>query len=176
MSVPLSLIGGFLWPGEKPFTVTGGTTEQRAMVMAAYKRVINTVRGKQILAEIKRSGSPVKMTITSPGLKVAHVRLQIITGSPRTPTLMLLDFDMIGKFKLLTTKGWRVLTIEQYLAHELGHFVFKVFDTDVRNVAGVQRAMRNVLENENPIRKELGYPPRCAYYIDAKICEPGFSK
>lgn len=59
MSIGLALMGGFLWPGEKPFTVTGGTTEQRAIVMAAYKRVINTARGKQMLAEIKRSGNPV---------------------------------------------------------------------------------------------------------------------
>lgn len=174
MSVALVLKGGLLWPWQQPFTVTGGTTEQRAIVMAAYKRVTNTVRGRQMLAEIRRSGDPVKMAITSPGVGWSHVRLQKISGSPRIPTLMLLDFDKIGKLKLLTTEGWKVLTIEQYLAHELGHFVFKVYDTDVRNVDGVQRAMKNVLENENPIRKELGYPPRCAYYIDAEICEPGF--
>lgn len=116
------------------------------------------------------------MAITSPGLGWAHVRLSRVIGSPRLPLLMLLDFEMIGKLKLLTTKGWRVLTIEQYLAHELGHFVFKVWDDDVRNVDGVQRAMQNVLENENKIRAELGYPPRCAYYIDAVQCEPGFLK
>lgn len=66
--------------------------------------------------------------------------------------------------------GTRTLAV----AHEMGHFVFKTGDIDVKHEAGMQKAMKNIVKNENPIMEELGSPPRCAYYSNSKKCEPGF--
>ena len=166
--------GLFLWPWEEPFNVSGGTADQRTAVVAAANRVFATPRGTEMMDEIHRSGDPVYMRITDPGVGWTHVRFSNVIGSPQMPESIFLDYCELENVQLLTTEEFQTLTLEQFLAHEMGHFVFRTFDVDVNSAHGIQRDMQNVIENENPVRRALGDPERCSYYSNATACEPGF--
>lgn len=65
--------------------------------------------------------------------------------------------DPCNRLKLPTTKGMLPADLEIVLAHELGHALGKRDDGP--------RRMNNVNANENPVRRDFGYPERTSYTI-----------
>jgi RHS repeat-associated protein len=72
--------------------------------------------------------------------------------------------DPYNFLKLPTTQGMQPAPLEVVLGHELGHANGELDD-------GVNR-MNNVIINENPIRKELGFPNRTSYTVPDIIWVP----
>lgn len=66
---------------------------------------------------------------------------------------------------LETTKGWLKGQRVPILAHELGHVFSRINDEGPEKIL-------NVNLNENPIRKELGYPLRTQYGKRIVVTDP----
>ena len=73
--------------------------------------------------------------------------------NPRTRTI---NVDPSFRPTVQTSEGPRSAATEIILGHELGHAATRARDDGPGN-------MNNVIQNENPIRIELGYPPRTRY-------------
>ena len=58
--------------------------------------------------------------------------------------------------KILTTEGYIFTTLTRIVAHELGHAVFGTLDSG-------ENRLDNVIENENPIMRDLNEPERTKY-------------
>ena len=72
--------------------------------------------------------------------------------------------DPCKKVLLPTTKGMKPTPLEVVLGHELGHARGTHDDGPGK--------MNNVNRNENPIRRDLGYPPRTSYTVPKIIWVP----
>ena len=143
--------GLFLYPWQKPVYVTGGTPEQRAQAEQALRRIFNTQRGKEledmIVGPWYKHGNPIDLQLNNFGWNKAETPGTDIFVDPEKVRPIQTEWGRIGP------------TMEQIIAHELGHAVTGIGDTGPCK-------MDNVNQNENPIDTELGWPKRLEYESD----------
>jgi len=136
--------GLFLWPGELPVSVEGGTVAQRQEAEDAINRILNTPRGMELKDQIVgpwyRHGSPRTVHLTCARVDNAD------TPGPN------IYIDPTWHPLIDTSYGWLPLTLERAIAHELGHAVTGTYD------APLPDRMDNINQNENPIATQLGEP------------------
>jgi len=112
-------------------------------VRSAYELVRSTQRGKFLCEKLEQS--PTVYTIRADGPRAYY--------DPNTNTV---NVDPNYRPTIQTTAGPQSSSTDSLLAHELGHAATKIKDDGPDN-------MNNIKENENPVRRELRYPPRTKY-------------
>jgi len=123
-------------------TFLGSGTNIEAL-KGAYKLVGSTKRGKQLCEILEKSPKDFKIRADQPQAWF----------DPKTNTI---NVDPNFHPEIETAAGKQKATTDVILGHEMGHAATGTKDDGDGN-------MNNVKQNENPIRKELGYPPRTKY-------------
>jgi hypothetical protein len=132
------------------------------ILMEAYAKLNRTKKGQEICRKLEQSSDIYKIKpITRdafycpPGIKDPEC-----AGKPRTVFI-----DPYNNIVLPTTQGMQPAPKPVVLGHELGHAI-GYYDDGLNY-------MNNVNANENPIRRQLGLPPRTSYIIPEEIWVPG---
>jgi RHS repeat-associated protein len=140
--------GAFLFPGQPPVRVVGGTADEQVQVQAALDQVWSTPRGQQMLDQIDgpwyEYGNPQELDINDYG------------DDEYNPELGVLWINEDANVYIPVAGGRARASLARIIAHELGHAVFGTKDDG-------PCMMNNVNQNENPVAKALGQPLRTAY-------------
>jgi len=129
-----------------PIDLRGGTPAERHIVGEAASRVFNTQRGREIARDLNDENRRVPVSINNEGNN-SSLNLPFIGG---------VNIDPKSNPVIETTGGPTPASPERIIAHEVGHYA-----TGTRD-AGPNR-MDNVIQNENPIVRELGEDERTRY-------------
>jgi YD repeat-containing protein len=138
-----------------PLLIQGGSYDQRVQTAEDINAIFSTPRGRELEAMAIETPRQERVLIDSNlnsfyksqgSSALGDYQLGVLIFNPKS----------IDHVALETSKGWQDQQRVPILAHELGHVVTRVGDDGAHH-------MSNVLQNENPIRKALGYAPRVQY-------------
>jgi len=141
--------------------VTGDRTAAK-ILMEAYAKLNRTKKGQEICQQLEQSSDVYEIRpinrdafYCSPGAKSPEC-----AGRPRTVFI-----DPYNNIELPTTSGMQPAPKPVVLGHELGHAIGYYDDGP--------NYMNNVNATENPIRRQLGLPPRNSYLVPEERWVPG---
>jgi len=141
-----------------PFAIQGGDLAQRYDAAKHLQEILTTKRGQYFRAQAIDSSRQERIIVDPKFSDYARgdYNFGVAIYNPVT----------LPNLAIQTTRGWRDQQVVPSLAHELGHVFSRI-----RDIGPGQ--MRNVNLNENPIRRELGYPERISYGKYQIINGPG---
>jgi hypothetical protein len=141
--------------------VTGDPVAAK-ILMEAYAKLNRTKKGQEICRQLEQSSDIYKIKPINRDAFYCppSVTSQNCAGNPRT-----IFIDPYNNIVLPTTSGMQPAPKPVVLGHELGHAIG--YDDDGPNY------MNNVNANENPIRQQLGLPPRNSYLVPEEQWVPG---
>lgn len=132
------------------------------ILMEAYAKLNSTKKGQEICRGLEQSSDIYKIRpinrdafYCSPSATSPEC-----VGRPRTVFI-----DPYNNIELPTTSGMQPAPKPVVLGHELGHAIGYYDDGP--------NYMNNVNANENPIRRQLGLPPRNSYLVPEERWVPG---
>ena len=172
---PIGLLGGFNvfayapnpihWVDVLGLDVKIVTSDKVAYkrIAESYAKLNTTQRGREITKRLEESSTVYKIV---PANKTAKYQIRK-PNSPCTncePNTVYID--PYNSLILPTADGDEPTSLAVLIGHELGHAIGYQDDGPNR--------MNNVNINENPIRKELGYPERTSYSVKEVIWEKGY--
>jgi hypothetical protein len=149
------------------YAYTNGNPISNTDPLGLYLRIVGSTPANQAALEAAlatleqtfRSGGLVQMAENSPNMYVLtdlyNDQYQAAYYDLLDPFLININPDFHPLIQVATPCGQEAASTAIILAHELGH-VAGTYDVGPGK-------MDNVIQNENPVRQELGYPLRTAY-------------
>jgi RHS repeat-associated protein len=124
--------------------IVGNTPAEYAALQAAFDNVGGTVYGANLINTLETSSTVYTITNEANGDAYFNPNTNTISVDP--------NFHPMTQ----TSAGTQPAPTDAILGHEIGHAATGTLDNGPNN-------MNNVIQNENPIRLQLGEPIRCAY-------------